>query len=69
MKSGETGKREGNSEGEIWVSEMAQWIKAIAAKPEDLSLISGTNIVGENQLLQVDLNMHALHMQIHIHTE
>jgi hypothetical protein len=33
---------------------MAQWIKVLVAKPDDLMLISETHIVeGENQLLQV----------------
>jgi hypothetical protein len=35
---------------------MAQWVKVLAAKPEDLSLISGTQMVeGVNQPLQVVL--------------
>ena len=33
-----------------WAGEMAQWIKVLAAKPVDLSLIPGNLIVkGENQ--------------------
>lgn len=36
----------------VRVSEMTQLVKALATKPDDLSLISGTHIVeGEHKLL------------------
>lgn len=35
----------------FWASKMVQQIKELAAKLKDLSLIPGTRVVGENQLL------------------
>jgi hypothetical protein len=32
----------------FWAPEMAQQVKVLAAKPEDLSSIPGTHMVGEN---------------------
>jgi hypothetical protein len=36
-------------------SEVVQWVKGLAAKPDNLSSIPGTHTVGENQLLNVVL--------------
>lgn len=41
-------RREGNAKGEFWASE-------IATKCDNLILIPGTHMVGENQQLQVVL--------------
>jgi hypothetical protein len=39
--------------------EMVLWVKALAAKPDDLSSIPGTHRVkGENQLPELSLNLH-----------
>lgn len=39
-----------------WANEMAQWVKAFAAIPENLSLIPGTHMAEtENQLMQAVL--------------
>ena len=37
---------------EIWIDKTSQWVKVLAAKPDDLSSIPGTHTVEENQLLQ-----------------
>lgn len=38
---------------EMWAEEVAQYVKEIAAKPDDLSSIPGIHMVRENQLPQV----------------
>jgi hypothetical protein len=41
---------------EIRANEMAQWLKSPSTKPDNLSVVSGTQIAkGEGQLMQVDL--------------
>lgn len=50
---------------------MSQWVKALAAKPEELSLIPGTYIVGGNQLFQVALcpqHAYCAHADAHTRT-
>lgn len=38
---------------------MAQWIKVLAAKPDHLSLVTGTHMVkGKNQLQKVHTHAH-----------
>lgn len=44
-------------------SEVAQWVKVIAAKPGDLSLVRRTHMMEENQFPFSDLHMHT-----HAHT-
>lgn len=39
----------------IRASETAQWVKSLAAKADDQSLISETHIVKENLLLYIEL--------------
>jgi hypothetical protein len=48
-------------------SELVHWVKALAAKPNDLSSDLKTYMVGENQLLQVVLWLPHLHHGPHSH--
>lgn len=52
---GEAGKEKGNAKREIWVNEMAQWVKVVVTICDNLILIPGTHMIGENQHLQVVL--------------
>lgn len=47
---------------------LARWVKAPAAKPDDLSFIPGTHMVGgENQLLKVVLWPYTKAFPVHMH--
>lgn len=41
-----------------WATEMAQWVRVLFAKPKELSSISGTHIVEENQLPDLQMSTH-----------
>lgn len=51
---------------EMWAEEVAQYVKEIAAKPDDLSSIPGIHMVGENQLPQVAFCAPHSHIQISV---
>lgn len=45
-----------SKEGDQWVSRMSGWVRVFATKPDGLSLMPSTHMVGgENQFLQVVL--------------
>lgn len=51
------------------VSMMAQWVKALDAKPDDLSSVPGIHIIeGENQLLEVVLWLPHVYCGMHTPT-
>lgn len=55
-------------ESAIVAGEMAQWVKGLAAAPDDLSSSLGIHMVDlENQLTKVSLNFH-MWVCTHIHT-
>lgn len=56
IKHETAGFSEGLQENHLWASRMAQWVKMLATKPDDLSSIFGTRMVeGENPRLQTAL--------------
>lgn len=61
--------KKGHLEGVPWASGMAQWVKALATKSDNLTTIPATHVEGENQLLHGVLWPPNSHVGVYTHNK